>query len=133
MLTETIGDGYKKDADELKKLLQFEDDSKVLDRIAAIKHEKKQELAAYLQENEGVTVDPNSIFDIQIKRLHEYKRQQMNALYIIHKYLEIKGGKKPSTPVTFISVPRQHLPISLHRTSSTCCSACRSLSTTILM
>ena len=102
MLTETIGDGYKKDADELKKLLQFEDDSKVLDRIAAIKHEKKQELAAYLQENEGVTVDPNSIFDIQIKRLHEYKRQQMNALYIIHKYLEIKGGKKPSTPVTFI-------------------------------
>ena len=102
MLTETIGDGYKKDADELKKLLQFEDDSKVLDRIAAIKHEKKPELAAYLQENEGVTVDPNSIFDIQIKRLHEYKRQQMNALYIIHKYLEIKGGKKPSTPVTFI-------------------------------
>ena len=102
MLTETIGDGYKKDADELKKLLQFEDDSKVLDRIAAIKQEKKQELAAYLQENEGVTVDPNSIFDIQIKRLHEYKRQQMNALYIIHKYLEIKGGKKPSTPVTFI-------------------------------
>ena len=102
MLTETIGDGYKKDADELKKLLQFEDDSKVLDRIAAIKHEKKQELAAYLQEKEGVTVDPNSIFDIQIKRLHEYKRQQMNALYIIHKYLEVKGGKKPSTPVTFI-------------------------------
>ena len=102
MLTETIGDGYKKDADELKKLLQFEDDSKVLDRIAAIKHEKKQELAAYLKENEDVTVDPNSIFDIQIKRLHEYKRQQMNALYIIHKYLEIKGGKKPSTPVTFI-------------------------------
>ena len=102
MLTDTIGDGYKKDADELKKLLQFENDSKVLDRIAAIKHEKKQELAAYLQKNEGVTVDPNSIFDIQIKRLHEYKRQQMNALYIIHKYLEIKGGKKPSTPVTFI-------------------------------
>ncbi len=102
MLTETIGDGYKKDADELKKLLQFENDSKVLDRIAAIKHENKQKLAAYLQENEGVTVDPNSIFDIQIKRLHEYKRQQMNALYIIHKYLEIKGGRKPSTPVTFI-------------------------------
>lgn len=102
MLTETIGEGYKKDADELKKLLAFKDDAKVLDAIAAIKTAKKEELAAYLKEKEGVEVDTNSIFDIQIKRLHEYKRQQMNALYIIHKYLEIKGGKKPATPVTFI-------------------------------
>lgn len=102
MLTETIGEGYKKDADELKKLLAFKDDAKVLDAIAAIKTAKKEELAAYLKEKEGVQVDTNSIFDIQIKRLHEYKRQQMNALYIIHKYLEIKGGKKPATPVTFI-------------------------------
>ena len=102
MLTETIGDGYKKDADELKKLLEFKEDAKVLDAIAAIKQTKKEELAAYLKEKEGVDVDPTSIFDIQIKRLHEYKRQQMNALYIIHKYLEIKGGKKPATPITFI-------------------------------
>ncbi len=102
MLTETIGDGYKKDADELKKLLAFKDDAKVLDAIASIKQTKKDELAAYLKEKEGVEVDANSIFDIQIKRLHEYKRQQMNALYIIHKYLEIKGGKKPATPITFI-------------------------------
>ena len=102
MLTETIGDGYKKDADELKKLLEFKDDAKVLDAIAAIKQTKKDELAAYLKEKEGVDVDSTSIFDIQIKRLHEYKRQQMNALYIIHKYLEIKGGKKPATPITFI-------------------------------
>ena len=102
MLTETIGDGYKKDADDLKKLLAFKDDAKVLDAIADIKQTKKNELAAYLKEKEGVDVDPTSIFDIQIKRLHEYKRQQMNALYIIHKYLEIKGGKKPATPITFI-------------------------------
>ncbi|MBE5881583.1 MAG: glycogen/starch/alpha-glucan phosphorylase [Lachnospiraceae bacterium] len=102
MLTGTIGDGYKKDADELKKLLAFKDDVKVLDAIAQIKQTKKDELAAYLKEKEGVDVDPTSIFDIQIKRLHEYKRQQMNALYIIHKYLEIKGGKKPETPITFI-------------------------------
>ncbi len=102
MLTETIGDGYKKDADELKKLLAFKEDAKVLDAIAQIKQTKKEELVAYLMEKEGVQVDANSIFDIQIKRLHEYKRQQMNALYIIHKYLEIKGGKKPATPITFI-------------------------------
>ncbi len=102
MITETIGDGYKKDADELKKLLAFKEDAKVLDAIASIKQTKKEELAAYLKEKEGVDVDPTSIFDIQIKRLHEYKRQQMNALYIIHKYLEIKGGKKPATPITFI-------------------------------
>ncbi len=102
MLTETIGDGYKRDADELKKLLEFKEDAKVLDAIAEIKQTKKNELAAYLKEKEGVEVDANSIFDIQIKRLHEYKRQQMNALYIIHKYLEIKGGKKPATPITFI-------------------------------
>ena len=102
LLTETIGDGYKKDAFELEKLLEFKDDEEVLSKIQAIKDDKKQVLAAYLKEKEGVDVDPNSIFDIQIKRLHEYKRQQMNALYIIHKYLEIKAGKKPSTPITFI-------------------------------
>ena len=102
LLTEKIGEGYKTDADELKKLLAFKDDKEVLDAIDHIKHEKKEELAVYLKEKEGVSVDPDSIFDIQIKRLHEYKRQQMNALYIIHKYLEIKGGKKPARPITFL-------------------------------
>ena len=82
--------------------LEFADDQAVLDRLAEIKSEKKKELAAYVKEAEGVVLNTDSIFDIQVKRLHEYKRQQMNALYIIHKYLEIKGGKKPSTPLTFI-------------------------------
>ena len=101
-ITETIGDGFKKDAAELEKLLAKIDDQKVLDTIYDIKNQKKLELAAYVKEKEGIELNPDSIFDIQIKRLHEYKRQQMNALYIIHKYLEIKGGKKPSTPLTFI-------------------------------
>lgn len=101
-LTETIGEGYKYDADRLEKLLEFADDQEVLDKISEIKMHKKEELAAYVKKKEGVELDPNSIFDIQVKRLHEYKRQQMNALYMIHKYLEIKAGRKPSTPITFI-------------------------------
>ncbi len=101
-LSETIGDGYKKDADKLEKLLDYIDDEAVLDRIAQIKMNRKKDLAAYVKEAEGVTLNPDSIFDIQSKRLHEYKRQQMNALYIIHKYLEIKAGKKPARPMTFI-------------------------------
>ncbi len=102
LISDKIGNGYKKDAFELEKLLEFKDDKEVLNKIQDIKNKRKQELALYIKEKEGVDVDPTSIFDIQIKRLHEYKRQQMNALYIIHKYLEIKGGKKPSTPITFI-------------------------------
>lgn len=101
-LAETIGDGFKKDADKLEKLLEYQDDQTVLDRLAQIKMNRKKELAAYVKEAEGVTLNPESVFDIQVKRLHEYKRQQMNALYIIHKYLEIKGGKKPARPLTFI-------------------------------
>ena len=101
-LAQTIGDGFKKDADKLEKLLEFKDNPDVLDQIAQIKMNRKQELVAYVKETEGVTLNPDSIFDIQIKRLHEYKRQQMNALYIIHKYLEIKEGKKPVRPITFI-------------------------------
>lgn len=101
-LSETIGDGYKKDADKLEKLLAYIDDDAVLERIAQIKMNRKMDLAAYVKEVEGVTLNPDSIFDIQSKRLHEYKRQQMNALYIIHKYLEIKSGKKPVRPMTFI-------------------------------
>ena len=101
-LSDTIGDAYKKDAASLEKLLDYADDEAVLDRIAQIKRNRKEDLAAYVKEVEGVTLNPDSIFDIQSKRLHEYKRQQMNALYIIHKYLEIKAGKKPARPMTFI-------------------------------
>ena len=101
-LSETIGDGYKKDANKLEKLLEFIDDDAVLDRLVEIKMNRKKDLAAYVKEVEGVTLNPDSIFDLQSKRLHEYKRQQMNALYIIHKYLEIKAGKKPARPMTFI-------------------------------
>ena len=101
-LSDTIGDGFKKDANKLEKLLDHIDEQEVLDKLEDIKMTKKKELAAYLKEHENVEVDPESIFDIQVKRLHEYKRQQMNALYIIHKYLEIKGGKKPVRPLTFI-------------------------------
>ena len=101
-LSDTIGNDYKKDADKLEKLLEFKDDQAVLDKLAEIKQHNKEKLAAYLKEHEDVDVDPNSVFDIQVKRMHEYKRQQMNALYIIHKYLEIKGGKKPVRPITFI-------------------------------
>ena len=101
-ITSLIGNGYKKDADELEKLLAYKDDEEVLAKLEEIKKGKKAELAAYIAENEGVTLDTESIFDIQIKRMHEYKRQQMNVLYIIHKYLEIKAGKKPVRPLTFI-------------------------------
>jgi starch phosphorylase len=101
-LAKTIGDGFKKDADKLEKLLEYKDDQAVLDRIAEIKMNRKKDLAAYVKEMEDVTLNPESVFDIQVKRLHEYKRQQMNALYIIHKYLEIKSGKKPVRPLTFI-------------------------------
>ena len=101
-ISSLIGNYYKKDATELEKLLDYIDNEMVLDRIAQIKFEKKKELCAYVKEKEGVTLNPYSIFDVQAKRMHEYKRQQMNALYIIHKYLEIKKGKKPSTPLTFI-------------------------------
>lgn len=101
-LSETISDAYKKDANRLEDLLQYQNDSAVLDRIGEIKQNNKLALTEYVREHEGVELAPNGIFDIQIKRLHEYKRQQMNALYIIHKYLEIKNGKKPVRPLNFI-------------------------------
>ena len=101
-LTETIGYLWKKDAAKLERLLEFHDNQTFLNRIYEIKQEKKRELITYVKEKEGISLNENSIFDIQVKRLHEYKRQQMNALYIIHKYLEIKAGKKPATPLTFI-------------------------------
>ena len=101
-LDEVIGTGWHKDADELEKLLKFADDEKVLNKLLEIKQENKHNLAAYLKATQGIEIDENSIFDIQIKRLHEYKRQQMNALYVIHKYLEIKKGKKVTTPITVV-------------------------------
>ena len=103
-ITGFIGDGFKKDAEELKKLNTpvITKNLKQLYRLLDIKAQKKAQLAKYLEETQGITINPDSIFDIQIKRLHEYKRQQMNALYLIHKYLEIKKGKKPTTPITAI-------------------------------
>ena len=102
LLDETIGTDYRKDADKLEDLLKYKDDEAVLSKIADIKKQKKKELIEFVKKNEGVELDPDSIFDIQVKRLHEYKRQQMNALYIIHKYLEIKGGKIPKRPISCI-------------------------------
>ena len=97
-----IGNGFKKDATELKKLLQYQGDQKVLENLLQVKAEKKKQLKEYLLRTQGVEIDENSIYDIQVKRLHEYKRQQLNALYIIHKYLEIKSGIIPEKPVTVI-------------------------------
>ena len=102
LLDETIGTDYRKDATKLSKLLAFKDDETFKKQLLKVKMENKQDLCDYLRETQGITLNPESIFDTQIKRLHEYKRQQMNALYVIHKYLEIKAGKKPSTPITVI-------------------------------
>ena len=101
-VTGWIGDGYKKDAMELTKLEELLEDQQVLSRLLEIKQDNKCALKNYLEETQGLHINENSIFDIQIKRLHEYKRQQMNALYVIYKYLEIKKGKIPKTPITVI-------------------------------
>ncbi len=101
-LTETIGDGYKKNAAELEKLLTYREDDRVLNRLLEIKENNKHRLAEYLKETQGMELNEDSIFDIQVKRLHEYKRQQLNALYAIYKYNEIKKGKKPVRPITLI-------------------------------
>lgn len=97
-----IGNGFKKDATELEKLLAFENDETVLNKLEEIKMEKKLEFKEYMEKTQGLTIDEHSIIDVQVKRLHEYKRQQMNALYAIYKYLDIKAGNKPSTPITMI-------------------------------
>ena len=101
-LDKHIGEGYKKDATELEKLLVFKDDKAVKEELLAIKDKKKSDLKEFLMNHQGADIDVNSVFDIQIKRLHEYKRQQMNVLYLIHKYLEIKKGNVPVCPVTAI-------------------------------
>ena len=101
-LDKTIGEGYKKDASELEKLLAYQSDETVLEKLLEIKQKNKEALSTYLKETQNLEISPDTIFDIQIKRLHEYKRQQLNALYIIDKYLEIKAGKIPAAPVTAI-------------------------------
>ena len=102
LITSLIGEGWKKDAMELEKLGQFVSDPSVLTKLLDVKAEKKAQLVSYLKNTQGLELNPDSIFDIQVKRLHEYKRQQMNALYVIHKYLEIKAGKLPKKPVTVL-------------------------------
>ncbi len=101
-LDEVIGPGYKKDATELKHLMDHIDEDRTMKKILEIKRKKKLELTYYLRHAMRVDVDPNSIFDIQVKRLHEYKRQQLNCLYVIRKYLEIKRGKRPNRKITVI-------------------------------
>ena len=102
LLDELIGTGYRENAEELEKLLAYKDDDAVIEKLLSVKGDNKKALCDYLKQTQNVELNPESIFDIQIKRLHEYKRQQMNALYVIHKYKEIKAGKKPSTPITVI-------------------------------
>lgn len=102
LIGDLIGDGFKKDAIELEKLQEYVNDEGVLQKLLDIKTNNKLALKNYIKQHQGIEIDENSIFDIQIKRLHEYKRQQMNALYVIHKYLEIKKGNIPSTPITVI-------------------------------
>lgn len=101
-ITSRIGAGYKLDAMELEKLGQFLDDEEALKEVQAIKHQNKKILKEYLKRTQEIEIDDHSIFDIQVKRLHEYKRQQMNTLYVIHKYLEIKNGKIPGRPITIM-------------------------------
>ena len=101
-ITSLIGLGFKKNSEELEKLGAYVNDEEVLKKLLAVKGTRKTELKNYLAKTQGIELDDNSIYDIQIKRLHEYKRQQMNALYVIHKYFEIKAGKKPARPITVI-------------------------------
>lgn len=97
-----IGNGFKKDADKLEELKKFKDDEVVLQKMLQIKRQNKTVLKEFLKTTQGIEIDDTSIYDIQVKRLHEYKRQQLNALYVIYKYYEIKNGNKPSTPITVI-------------------------------
>ena len=102
LIDSLIGDEYKKDSNKLIGLTKFIDDKDVLDSLIRIKKQSKIKLKNYIKQVSDIQIDENSIFDIQIKRLHEYKRQQMNVLYVIYKYLKIKNGDIPSTPITII-------------------------------
>ena len=102
LIERLIGDEFKLDAEKLQELTKYIDDKEVLQKLLDIKRDKKIELKKYLKKTQSIDIDENSIFDIQIKRLHEYKRQYMNALYVIYKYLQIKKGNTPTTPITII-------------------------------
>ena len=97
-----IGSGFRKDAAELEKLLPYTENVDILQQFSAVKAQNKRALADWLHRTQGVTVDPDAMFDIQSKRLHEYKRQQLNLLYLIHQYHEIKAGHLPATPLVSI-------------------------------
>lgn len=101
-LAKTIGNNFKFDSLELEKLMAYADDESVLNQLRVIKQAKKQQFVDFIRETNGVELSPDAVFDVQVKRIHEYKRQQMNALYVIHKYLEIKDGKYPTRPITFV-------------------------------
>jgi starch phosphorylase len=102
LISALIGDDYKKDATKLLNLMGYVEDEDVLDELIAIKRDDKVRLADFLKKTQGVEINPDSIFDVQVKRLHEYKRQQMNVLYVIYKYMQIKEGHLPKTPITVI-------------------------------
>ena len=102
LIEQLIGDGFKVEAEKLQDLIKYIDDKEVLQKLLDIKHNNKVKLKKYLKNTQNIDIDENSIFDIQIKRLHEYKRQHMNALYVIYKYLQIKKGNIPTTPITII-------------------------------
>ena len=102
LLDECVGTDWRTDTEKLSKLLEFREDDAVLERLQQIKQQNKNRLCGFLKEQQGIQLNPDSIFDIQIKRLHEYKRQQMNALYVIYKYFEIKSGRIPPRPITMI-------------------------------
>ena len=97
-----IGSGFKKDASELKKLLNYTDDAEVLKKLSCIKKSNKEALVSWLEDKQGIKLNTNAMFSIQSKRLHEYKRQQLNLLFLIHEYLEIKAGHTPVTPLVSI-------------------------------
>ena len=101
-ITSMIGDGFRKDSFELDKMLGFKENQDVLANILKIKQDAKKRCAEFIKANTGEEINTHSVYDIQIKRLHEYKRQQMNALYAIYKYMDIKSGNKPKTPITMV-------------------------------
>ena len=102
LIDQTIGEGWKTDADQLEKLLDHYNDEEFLGKMDAIKQDNKKRFASFIRKTQNIDIDPDSIFDIQVKRMHEYKRQQMNALWVIYKYLQIKRGQKPVRPITVI-------------------------------
>lgn len=102
LFDQMIGTEWRKNADQLERLLDHYNDEWFLDRLDEIKHDNKVRFAQFMKKSQNVDIDPDSIIDIQIKRMHEYKRQQMNVLYVIYKYLQIKAGNVPTRPITVV-------------------------------